>query len=225
MSYEKAEREIPGSVSRTAILTYLSETILLNYKFQVSERTLRNLYQESLQTNTDIRISSDLLQKLCLYLGYDSYQEFLSAHFPTSQPSFWVRNKKTWGLALVVAGLLLTVNFISFLSDDASPCAKQKMALQWQDSLYILVPVDLNKIKTGAQKPCDENLLTGFRKVNPDASYPFFSSTKNPLLFYEKGRDGTYEFFTMLDYHPETHRPLKPITPYIIEKYIINKKQ
>lgn len=223
-SYEKAEREVAGRVSRTAVLSHLAETITTTYRYSVSERTLRNLYQQSLDAKTDIRINSALLQKLCLYLGHASYQEFLSVHFPPSKPPFFVRNKKTLQLALGIAIVLLTVNFISFLSGDSSPCANQKMALQWQDSLYILVPLAIDKINSGAQKPCDENLLTGFRKVNPDGSYPFFTSNNSPNLFYERGLGGSYEFFTMIGYHPETNKPLKPITRYIIEKYIVEEE-
>ena len=51
----------------------------------------------------------------------------------------------------------------------------------------------------------------------------------NFLNLMAKQKSGTgriggkeYEFFTSLGYHPETGDPLKPITQYMIRKYIRN---
>lgn len=111
-SYRKAENEIHGRKSRTAVLKSLADKISYEYKHPVSEMTLRNLYVESLKTKEDININGDLLNKLCNYLGYKDYADYIVKN-PEERDggkpksNFLQRNTKTITITLSVLFFLL----------------------------------------------------------------------------------------------------------------------
>lgn len=227
-SYEKAEKEFVGRKSRTAVLKHLAEKISFEYKYQVSERTLRDLAKRSKNSTEDININGELLNKLCNYLGYSDYGEYIlknpgDGDSTVSKTGFLQRNKKSIAITLSVLFFLLIMKTCSSGVADSSPCQDGTMAMQWQDSVYVLVAAEIQQIASKKQIPCDENLLQNFKKVNPDCNYPVFNANGSPNLYYGRGISENYEYFNQLGFHPVTGKALRPVTKYIFTKYICVK--
>ncbi len=74
-------------------------------------------------------------------------------------------------------------------------------------------------------KPVDQGVARSetFSKRPPkklDEPQQFFDyATKEPLVWYYEGPDGTLEFFDQPGFHPKYGQELKPITPEIVNKY------
>ncbi len=62
--------------------------------------------------------------------------------------------------------------------------------------------------------------IDNFDKAEVSKSTSFFKD-KNPLFWYGKSPIGKIEFFTNRGIHPETLNELKPVTKYIINKYVL----
>lgn len=227
-SYRKAENEIHGRKSRTAVLKSLADKISYEYKHPVSEMTLRNLYVESLKTKEDININGDLLNKLCNYLGYKDYADYILKN-PEERDggkpksNFLQRNTKTITITLSVLFFLLIMKNCSLGVADNNPCKDQNTVMEWQDSVYVLVSLSAQKIAGKEQFPCEEDLLNNFKKVNPDCNYPVFNANGSPNLYYGRGISENYEYFNQLGFHPVTGKALRPVTKYIFTKYICVK--
>ncbi|MFV8379360.1 hypothetical protein [Flavobacterium sp. LB3R33] len=87
---------------------------------------------------------------------------------------------------------------------EAVDCKNEKLGIS---QLELIIPIDENIMKL--------NKLDSNRKIN------FFKNDK-PLVWYCK-HDGVVELFNTPGFHPETGKPLKPITKYIIKKYNLKK--
>ena len=79
-AFEKAKEDIPGRSNKTNRSEHISNVLLNDFKYQISGKTLRNLFDQSVNPTLkeDISIKSDYVQNLCLYLGYKDYKMFLN---------------------------------------------------------------------------------------------------------------------------------------------------
>lgn len=59
--------------------------------------------------------------------------------------------------------------------------------------------------------------------MKPSCDLIFFDKSGNAQIWYGKNLKGELEIFTSLGLHPETGKTLKPISKYMIEKYICTK--
>ena len=94
-----------------------------------------------------------------------------------------------------------------------------KECMQWQKNHYEYVDCD----KKGLLElypiiPVDESLIN-LRKIEVSKETPFFCNGK-PNIWYFKRKNGEVEFYNSHGIHPETGKPLKAITNYMIEKYV-----
>ena len=99
----------------------------------------------------------------------------------------------------------------------------EKQCMQWQKDHY--VAVDCASELSGnrpfiAAIPIDERLLA-LKKIQAGPKIIFFENGK-PIVWYAK-QDGLVELFNAPGFHPETGKPLKPITKYMIKKHHLNQ--
>ncbi len=66
-----------------------------------------------------------------------------------------------------------------------------------------------------------EETLQNFRKITPDSNTVFFKNGK-AVVYYDKHHN-VVEFFSCDGVHPVTKKDLKPVTDYMIRKYVLNK--
>jgi len=92
----------------------------------------------------------------------------------------------------------------------------------WDSTGYKEVHFDKEKYSLNQLKLYDENSINNFHKITPSCDTVFFNQDTTVRLWYGKNTDGNLEYFTSLGLHPQTNKTLKPITPYMIKKYICN---
>lgn len=97
----------------------------------------------------------------------------------------------------------------------------EKECMMWNGNQY--EAVDCKNEKLGPEnftvvEVLNENLLS-FKKIEVNTNSVFFKKGK-PIVWYGKSFDGNYEYFNQPGLHPETEKTLKPISKYIIKKYI-----
>jgi len=104
-----------------------------------------------------------------------------------------------------------------FIKDIFFP---EKECMQWQKDHYEAVDCSRSIPDIGTTnevKPIDEDALK-LKKIEVTKKTPFFQNDK-PLVWYGK-KNGKPEYFNTSGYHPETGKLLKPISHYMIKKYV-----
>lgn len=132
--------------------------------------------------------------------------------------NLWKNNRKKITFLSITAGVLAVLGGVIYSTKKGS----QKNCMVWNIDHYEVI--NCNETKQGfiysTTHHADEKLLTNFKKVTVDSNTLFFDTNKRPLIWYGKNANKEYEYFTYPGLHPETGKTLKPITPYIIKKYI-----
>ena len=90
----------------------------------------------------------------------------------------------------------------------------------WNKTHYTEVAFDLKKHDINQIKKYNESRIKYFEKINPDCNTVFFKDNNLENLWYGKNYNKTLDFFTSEGLHPQTGKTLKPITRYMIKKYI-----
>lgn len=113
---------------------------------------------------------------------------------------------------LCLLGIYMLIN----TSSAAEGC------MVWKGDHYETVSCDTQINAYASQKivPADELLLNYQRKIEKTDTVKFFNPDNQAKVFYAKMPDKKCEFFTYPGKHPETGKHLKPVTPYIINKYV-----
>lgn len=104
---------------------------------------------------------------------------------------------------------------IAFISNNNS---EKMLCMVWEEDHYQPISCDSSTPEGYHRLDYDEDLVREFKKVNS-----FDTITKKSIgkIWYAKN-ENKVEFFTSRGVHPKTQRELKPITKYIIEKYVDN---
>ncbi|WP_157717119.1 hypothetical protein [Formosa sp. Hel1_31_208] len=95
--------------------------------------------------------------------------------------------------------------------------------MMWQEDHYIEVDFDTEKYNMNQLKRYKEERINLFEKVSPTCDTKFFNDDESVNIWYGKNRNKELEYFTALGLHPETGKTLKPITRYMIDKYICHE--
>jgi hypothetical protein len=96
----------------------------------------------------------------------------------------------------------------------------KKQCMQWQNDHYQIVDCSGTTQVTGIIneiKPIVEEELK-LKKIEVSLQTPFFQKNKAAIWYCKK--DSKLEYFNATGFHPENGKPLKPISQYIITKYI-----
>lgn len=101
-----------------------------------------------------------------------------------------------------------------------------KNCMVWVKNHYEAAEYD--KVKDTAEvSPLNQDLLDNFKKISVCDTTTFFKNGNigKPLFWYGRALNKKeYEYFNQPGLHPETGKTLKPITKYIIGKYIIKRE-
>lgn len=129
---------------------------------------------------------------------------------------------KTKKKIITIAIVLLSLFFTGYTAKNIFFPAKQCM--QWKENHYEAVDCSNNQLGIGQMNlivPIDEQIMK-LEKLDPKDTLEFFKN-EIPIVWYFK-RDGEIELFNQSGFYPETAKPLRPITNYIIQKYKLNSK-
>ncbi|WP_289022306.1 hypothetical protein [uncultured Salegentibacter sp.] len=200
--FEKAGKESrKDSVNGKA--EYLAEHIFEVYKFQVSSKTLIR-YQKK-----EYSPSHPLTDYLSQFLGYKNYSDFVKNESESVLEVGEKNQKKSkgWIIALILFPLIGVSAYVGYQNG-------KEECMIWQKDHFE------KTICSGAE---NEEVLRTFRlenfeKIKPTDTTTFFKNGK-AQIWYDKS-DNELEYFTASGIHPTNGKTLKPITSYIIEKYI-----
>ena len=70
-------------------------------------------------------------------------------------------------------------------------------------------------------KPIDSKEVS-LRKIKVDKNTEFFKNGK-PIIWYYKINNDSIEFYNNHGFHPINQKPLKPVSVYMRDKYVVNK--
>lgn len=211
--YEKARIE-SKLISKSSVLNYLSEQLNMN----VSDRTLQRYYNRFIENDGSKGIPNyEILNILSSYLGFENFRDYSDSRIVRSEskiPGNLSLKKLSIG-ASVVGAIGLGSYFIG--ANESGDCMK------WEVDAYVESPCENASSSIYPSLPMDENLMKTFRKIEVDEDTEFFEYGK-PKIWYSKTK-GKVEFFSSPGNHPATGKPLKPITQYMVDKYVLKIKK
>ena len=235
LAFEKAKRveEKRGNKepSKAAMATEISIAIREISKISFGEKSLMNYYKKALE-NGKVKISQiDVINALLKYVEFNNYPDFVSSLQAQNEEknieftdmdlnqksSFnstsWILKNKT-SLVLTGLGILLLI-----LVTIISVKEKQRWMI-WKADHYEEVDFSTDLFKTGKLKLYKPERIEEFKKLETDCNLKFFRNDGSVNIWYGKNSDDQIELFTSPGLHPTTGKTLKPITQYMIDKYI-----
>jgi hypothetical protein len=210
--YEKAENEskLP---SKSSVLNYLSEQLNMN----VSDRTLQRYYNRFVENDGSKGIPNyEILNTLSNYLGFENFRNYCDNLQITKKKVPSNFNFKKLGIGASVIG---TIGLGSYFLGTNEP----GNCMKWKVDSYVKTPCENAASSIYPSLPMDENLMENFRKIKVNENTQFFEYGK-PKIWYSK-TSGKIEFFNSPGNHPATGKPLKPITQYMVDKYVLKTKK
>ncbi|WP_010180993.1 hypothetical protein [Aquimarina agarilytica] len=123
-----------------------------------------------------------------------------------------------FGITAVVVFILIT----NFSKLKPAVTVHTQKCMIWKNDRYKIASChQLISSKTcNAPIAYNEVKFNHFKKIEVSAAYPFFSETNQPQVWYQKKGKYEVEFFSAPGIHPLTCKTLKPVTAYIVEKYV-----
>ncbi|MEC5166258.1 hypothetical protein RCH18_001994 [Flavobacterium sp. PL11] len=118
--------------------------------------------------------------------------------------------------------LILSLFFVRYTVKDFF--FAKKHCMQWKENQFEEVDCSTNHLGIGQLNtivPFDENLIH-LKKIEVNKKSVFFKYGK-AVVWYSKN-EGKVEIFNGPGFHPESGKPLKPITKYMIKKYKLEAK-
>lgn len=227
--FEKLKKEEENnSVTKSGCFNFFVERILeekYNLKNVVSSKTLTNYYNKYVEgkNNNSGEPKSDLKNSIAKYLGYNNYSDFEKGNIQSSiktnetnlNQSFESNQeikRKTLKKVVILVLFFFPLLFVLIKYYKTENC------IIWNIDHF---ETSSCNTKDGINNNFYKINIENFKKVNVDNNTEFFKNG-NPKIWYGKSPSGKIDFFTQRGIHPETLEELKPVTEYIINKYVIN---
>lgn len=221
-AFKKAMESLVGQgvvePSKKAAAEILADYIYGEFNFQFGERRLRDYYNAAL-AREEVAIAQQAVRDgLAHYVGFENYAEWAVAQgrldsepqtnpYPLAQ--YLGKNKTTLFIGIASLVLFLIVNSLN-----------SEKWMEWNGDQYVATKFDEQRLSVGEIWPIDKNRMSNFKRIAPDCNTSFFDFNGNAKVWYGKNDQGELEYFTDLGRHPETGKTLRPITRYMINKYV-----
>lgn len=200
-------KEESGEKSLKKWAEYIADYLSEELKYPLSVKTLERYYNGETQPNNEKR------NQLARFLGYRDYKHYVSgeAENMVSEKQFCTRShKRRAGIPIVVGGIFLVILAAGFLGYSSG----SEACMIWVEDHYEAVKCEGREGETELVR----TRLEGFRQIEVGKSTQFFRYGK-PKVWYDKAQNKLY-FFSAPGINPETGKTLKPITNYMLEKYV-----
>ena len=247
--FEQAKKEC-GSSSKNGMSVHLEKVISDDYNYPITSKSFSRHFDDFVkENNLKKEISPDLLNILAHYIGYESFGEFnqknqltksnekkvdkiasvepiINDNISEEESIINLSSKKNnffekiklqqnkliagSGIASIIVGSGLFLN--SF--NNTSSC------MIWKENHYEEIECEETSPQINAI-PYNETVfqlkkITRIDTLNLDNSID--------KVWYLK-KNGEVEFYTNYGLHPENGKTLKPVTKYILTKYVLNNEQ
>ena len=134
-----------------------------------------------------------------------------------------LEEKKNWKKKIGI-GVLSVAGLFSVGYTAKDLIIEDKECMQWQTDHYKYIDCNSSTSQGILEipvEPADESKAK-LRKIEVTETTTFFVNDK-PVIWYSKV-NGKPEFFNTHGFHPVTGKPLKPITKYMIDKWVKDKQ-
>ena len=231
---EKEEKKETGlAVSNHKLSERISDTLLNDFKCSFGDKSLRVLYKDAKNDKEKKVVIKQqiVINSLCKYIGYENYIDFVENNLEfkksTDLPHEKQKNtnlKSTEGFLKVMKNNKIAIIFgIILLSLFAVFSINKQRWMVWDTNKYVEVKFDTEKYNAGQLKIHKEERIKFFKKIEPNCEVIYFEENGQARIWYGKNLKGELEVFTSLGLHPQTGKTLKPISQYMIDKYICSK--
>ncbi len=197
---------------------------VLEEKFEkpnyISSKTLKGYYEKYVEgkEHNSGEPSSELKNLIAQYLNFKNYLDFENENskvdslkinkLPTDFKTILTRK---WIIPAIITASLGSGLYIN--------AGKNENCIVWKENHYEAV-----ECSTDFSTPMLKNLdLENFKKIDKSDINEFFINGK-PIIWYGKSSKGKIEYFNSRGVHPITGNELKPVTQYIINKYVLKKE-
>ena len=152
------------------------------------------------------------------YLGHSSYTDFENSNLKPKNKPFLESNRTTFFTknSVVTIISILTILFTSLYFMNTSFSSDENCII-WKENHF---EKSSCTIKNSIDSSFYKVSIADLKKIEVTKETSFFSGGKS-LVWYGKSPNGKMEFFTHIGIHPETLKELKPVTTYIIDKYVV----
>lgn len=211
-AFEKALEET-GKNSLNGRAEYLSEYIIEEFRFNISTKSLIRYFKGQSTPNMEV------LNALSRYLGYSDYQQFIRKNteaappqeplpaFEVSKAIIFERGRKRTILATMLLAIVIITGYAGFLQGKED-------CMVWMEDHYEKTSCSGSEL----EQSLNQEILENLKKIEVTDTTEFFRNGQ-VQVWYDK-TDGVLEYFSFYGIHPENGKTLKPITSYIIEKYV-----
>ncbi len=193
---------------------------IVSKTFSYGERSLRDFYNEARNSSEgDINIPQpQVLSALAKYLGYENYKDFLVKNTIVELKEIKADGKVSKKNKLVL--LVIAISLITIIGFFGYHYFNQQRWMEWDETHYVEASFDSEKLREGNLKAYKAERIVDFKKITPACASKFFNDDGSVRVWYGKNKEGTLEYFTSYGLHPQTGKTLRPITRYMIGKYI-----
>lgn len=227
--FEKAKKD-----SRETSKTGWSKHIETEINSQINHRTLvRYCNQFTLEIDEGIKPNRSSLDIISKYLGFDDFLDFCREIFPDEDlvlekneekknelviERLPIASKNKFRKMIVGIGVTSVLGLGSYFGLSAN---NSHQCMYWEGSSY--ERIDCSEILHPNVQiiPIDEKLLEYLHRIEVSDTTTFFKAGR-PVVWYLKV-DGVIEFYSADGKHPINGKDLRPITPYILDRYVLNK--
>lgn len=209
-AFDKAEK-VSGKESMNARAEFLAEYILEKHKFSVSSKSLIRYYRNESSPGEPVR------KFVSLFLGYQNYEEFVFENSkPNEIPKPSIISKSSIPFARPALIIFLVSLPIIGISAFVGYTGGKEKCMTWNNDHYI----ETNCTGAKSETAINSYLIDNFKKIKVSDTTTFYKN-EEVQVWYDKSNK-QLEFFTSPGLHPENGKTLKPVSQYIIDKYIKN---
>ena len=244
--FKKVKNEC-GSSSKNGMSVHLEKVISDDYNYPITSKSFSRHFDDFVkENNLKKEISPDLLNILAHYIGYESFGDFnqknqltkkeekeivsvepiIDDNIPEEESIINLPSKKNnffekiklqrnkiiagSGIATILASGGLFLNSIN----QNSSC------MIWKENHYEEIECEETSPQMNAV-PYNETVFQLKKITKPDTLN--FENALDKVWYTKK--NGEVEFYTNYGLHPENGKTLKPVTKYILTKYVLNNEQ
>lgn len=209
-AFEKAGLE-SGKDSVHGRAEYLAEYVLEEYKFQVSSKSMVRYFKEESTPNQQVK------KHLSQFLGFENYEDFVLKNSPALKETVTSNPLKKKGFTFKkMAVFSMIIISVTSISAYVGFKTGEEKCMIWEDDHY----TETSCTGSNKEQKLNPYLLENLRKIEISDTTLFFKDGA-ARVWYDKSNN-RLEYFTAPGIHPKNGKTLKPVTRYIIDKYLRN---
>ncbi|MGE8424775.1 MAG: hypothetical protein ACN6PI_18200 [Sphingobacterium siyangense] len=244
--FEKAKNEC-GSSSKNGMSVHLEKVISDDYNYPITSKSFSRHFDDFVkENNLKKEINPDLLNILAHYIDYESFGDFNQKNqltkkeekeivsvkpiiddniseeesiinLPSKKNNFFEKIKLQRNKIIAGSGIATILAsgglFLNSFNQNSS-------CMIWKENHYEKIECEETSPQMNAV-PYNETVFQLKKITKPDTLN--FENALDKVWYTKK--NGEVEFYTNYGLHPENGKTLKPVTKYILTKYVLNNEQ